>query len=168
MKNSNEKSSALICGSFDPITKGHLDIIKRASALFDKIHLVAFINPSKKYLFCKEERLLFMKTACQDLENVVCDFDEGMVCDYLKRHNIDCIVKGIRNEDDLKYEKEMAEYNKKHSGRDTLFLLASDGLCSCSSTLVREALDMELSVDDLLPLSIASLVKESYEKNKRQ
>ncbi len=167
MKKSKEKSSALICGSFDPITKGHLDIIKRASAVFDKIHLVAFINPSKKYLFDKEEKLLFMKAACQDLENVLCDFDEGMVCDYLKKHNIDCIVKGIRNEGDLKYEKEMAEYNKKHSERDTLFLLASDGLCSCSSTLVREALDMGLSIEDLLPANIASLVKERYEKKRK-
>ena len=164
MENKNKKS-ALICGSFDPITLGHLDIVKRAAALFDIVYLTAFINPDKKYCFTREQRLDFMKTACADIPNVICGFDTGMVCDYVKHNNIDCIVKGIRNEKDFLYEAKMADYNREHSGRETLLLVCSEHLSECSSTLVRDALKNGADLSELIPESISDAVKTAFEKN---
>ena len=163
MKN---KKTALICGSFDPITLGHLDIVRRAACLFDTIYLTAFINPDKKYCFTKEQRLSFMKSACADIPNVVCGFDTGMVCDYVKNNGIDCIVKGVRNEKDLSYEAQMADFNREHSGRDTLLLISSKELSECSSTLVRETLKSGGDLSKLLPKSIISELKAAFEANK--
>lgn len=162
---SKNKKTALICGSFDPITLGHLDIVKRTSLLFDTVYLTAFINPEKKYCFTQEQRLAFMKNACADIPNVICGFDTGMVCDYVRNNNIDCIVKGIRNEKDLIYEAKMADFNREHSGRDTLLLVSSSELSECSSTLVRETLEKGGSPDSLLPESILSEVKAAFKDN---
>ena len=162
MKN---KKTALICGSFDPITLGHLDIVRRAASIFDTVYLTAFINPDKKYCFSQEERIKFMQDACADIPNVVCGFDTGMVCDYVKNNNIDCIVKGIRNEKDLSYETKMADFNREHSGRETLLLVASEALSDCSSTLVRETLKSGGDLSALLPESIISELKAAFEKN---
>jgi pantetheine-phosphate adenylyltransferase len=164
MKNDKKERSALICGSFDPITKGHLDIVERASRLFDKIYLCAFINPEKSYCFSKDERLFFMKKATAHLPNIVCDYNEGMVCEYLIKNDIDCIVKGIRNANDLEYEEKMAEYNRLHSGKDTLFFFANRSLCDCSSTLARCALKDGSSLYALVPEAICEDVKRAYEK----
>ena len=164
MKDRN-KRSALICGSFDPITLGHLDIIRRASALFDTIYLTGFINPEKKYCFTVEQRLAFMKAACADIPNVVCDFNCGMVCDYVRNNNIDCIVKGIRNERDLAYEAEMADFNREHIGRDTLLLISSKEFSECSSTLAREALKSGNDLSSLLPENIIANIKTAFKEN---
>ena len=162
----NKKRSALICGSFDPITLGHLDIVRRASSLFDTVYVTAFINPEKSYCFSKEQRLAFMKAACADIKNVVCDFSDGMVCDYVKSKDIDCIVKGIRNEKDLSYEAEMADFNRRCSGRETLFFVSSKELESCSSTLVRSALEKGGDLSLLLPASILDEVKTAFCKKR--
>ncbi len=158
-----KKSTALICGSFDPITKGHLDIVERASEIFDTVYLTAFINAEKEYLFSKDERLAFMKKACAHLQNVVCDYDAGMVYEYVIKNDIDCIVKGVRNESDLSYESEMARYNKEHSKRDTLFFFAKKDLYNCSSSAVREALKNGADISALLPESIVDEVEKAYE-----
>ena len=164
MENKNKKT-ALICGSFDPITLGHLDIVRRAASLFDTIYLTAFINPEKKYCFTKEQRLGFMTSACADIPNVLCGFDSGMVCDYVRNNNIDCIVKGIRNENDLAYEAKMADFNREQSGRETLLLVSSSELSKCSSTLVRETLEKGGDLTALLPESILSEVKAAFKGN---
>ena len=162
MKNDNKERSALICGSFDPVTKGHLDIVERASRLFGKIYLCAFINPEKSYCFSTKERLSFMKKATSHIPNVVCDYNEGMVYEYLIKNNIDCIVKGIRNEKDLEYEKKMASFNYLHSKKETLFFFASEGLSDCSSSLVRDALKSGGSLAGLIPESILEDVQKAY------
>ena len=161
-----KNTSALICGSFDPITKGHLDIIKRASLEFGRVYLTAFINPEKKYLFSTDERLSFMKMATAELQNVVCDYNTGMVYEYVIEKDIDCIVKGVRNEGDLSYEREMARFNFEHSGRETIFYYADESLTDCSSSAVREALKNGTSLAHLLPESIAEEVKRAYESKR--
>ena len=160
----NKKRAALICGSFDPITLGHLDIIRRASSLFDTVYVTAFVNPEKSYCFSEEQRLSFMKTACADIQNVICDSNSGMVCDYVKSKGIDCIVKGIRNEKDLAYEAEMADFNRRCSGRETLFFVSSKELENCSSTLVRSSLENGDDLTPLLPASILSKVKTAFRR----
>lgn len=162
MKSKRKESSALICGSFDPITRGHLDIVERAGEIFDKVYLVAFINAEKEYLFSTDERLSFMKKATSHVKNVICDESSGMVYEYVIKNGIDCIVKGIRNERDLSYEGEMARFNKEHSKRDTLFFFAREDLHDVSSTAVRDALKKGENVSLLLPDGIAEEVQKTY------
>ena len=142
---------ALITGSFDPVTRGHVDIVERACALFDEVHFIAFINPDKKYMFDTETRVEMMKKATAHLPSVICGSDGGMVYEYVKRNGIDCIVKGARCGADFEYEAKMAEYNREHGGVDTLILCASPELCECSSTEVRRRLTKGESADELLP-----------------
>ena len=131
---------ALITGSFDPITTGHLDIITRAAAIFDAVFVVAFENAGKKCMFSPEKRLALMARACSGIKNVVTDYYDGYVVDYMKIHGIDIIVRGIRNSDDAVYELMMAQNNKKlFEKAETVFLPASEGFEDISSTSVREA-----------------------------
>lgn len=131
---------AIVTGSFDPITVGHADLIKRASQIFDEVYAVMFINPDKEYYFSFEKRLEMLKTVCGDMKNVTVDSSLGYVVDYCAEHGIGIIVRGIRDAEDLKYETEMAEMNHTlNPDVETLFLPAKPELVSVSSTGVREA-----------------------------
>ncbi len=128
---------ALIPGSFDPITKGHEALVSAASLLFDEVVLALFINPEKSYLFTKEERLSMLSLVAEGYPNVSVCCSDGMVADFVKSEGISCIFKGVRNEADFVYEKEMAKYNLLHGGAPTLFLPAEEKTAHISSTLVR-------------------------------
>ena len=117
---------ALITGSFDPVTNGHLDIIKRTAAVFDSVVVGIFINPEKKYLFDVNERIEMLSEAVKDLKNVTVDSSEGYVAKYVEQNSIDVIVKGVRNSVDFEYEAKMAKINKQiYSGAETLLIPAS-------------------------------------------
>lgn len=139
---------ALIPGSFDPITLGHVDIIERTAEKFDKV-IVAVMNndsskhdktlSSKTYMFSMETRLALVKLSTEHIENVEVISSSRMLIDLFDEIGADVIVKGIRNEADLSYELIHANWNKAHNGRiETLFLPADQGLAEVSSTLVRE------------------------------
>lgn len=147
---------AVVTGSFDPITIGHMDIIKRASSIFPSVYVVMFINEEKKYMFTEEQRLDFIKKACAPYKNVTVDFSRGMVVDYVRENNISVIIRGIRADGDVAYEKKMAEYNRTNSGVETLLLPANPCHESISSTLVRNAIinkNMD-ALSNLLPKEI--------------
>ncbi len=130
---------ALIPGSFDPITNGHLDIIKRAAAMFDSVTVGVFINPDKNYMFSAAARKDMITNAVKDLKNVSVITCTGYVADYCKISEIGAIVKGVRNAVDLDYEMEMAIYNKnRNPNTETVFLPAYGELSKVSSSLVRE------------------------------
>ena len=142
---------ALIPGSFDPITLGHVDIIERTAEKFDKV-IVAVMNndsskhdktlSSKTYMFSMETRLALVKLSTEHIENVEVISSSGMLIDLFDEIGADVIVKGIRNEADLSYELIHANWNKAHNGRvETLFLPASESLEGVSSTLVREMIN---------------------------
>ena len=145
---------ALFTGSFDPVTAGHEDIIRRIAALFDRVTVAVFINKDKKGMFTPAERECLLQKVCAPYENVRVSRDEGMVVDFVKREGIDLIVRSVRNEKDFAYEKEMAAFNKAHSGRDTLLLFADEALAHLSSTEVRRRLAMGEDVSALLPAII--------------
>lgn len=141
---------ALIPGSYDPITLGHVDIIARAAEKFDKV-IVAVMNndsanhdktlSSKTYMFDMEKRLEFVKLSTEHITNVEVVSSSGMLIDLFDEVGADIIVKGVRNEEDLEYEMKHAKWNKEHNGRvETLFLPANVSLNSVSSTLVRECI----------------------------
>ena len=130
---------ALICGSFDPVTNGHLDLIKRASRLFDEVTVGIFVNPDKKYLFSAEMRLSLLTEAIKDIDNAKAELCSGYVADYCKENGISAIVKGVRNTADYEYELEMAVFNKNRAPEtETVFLPAYGEIAGISSSFVRE------------------------------
>ncbi len=133
-----EYMKALITGSFDPITLGHMDIIKRTAALFDEVIVGIFTNSSKRYLISEDDRLALIKEAVKDLENVKAELCSGLVSSYARDHGIRVIVKGIRNVRDYDYELEMAGVNRMLCQNcETLLMPASPSVQLYSSTMVR-------------------------------
>ena len=149
---------ALITGSFDPVTRGHEALLSEASRLFDEVVLGLFINPDKTYLFTKEERLAMLSAVAERYPNASVAFSDGMVADFARENNICCIFKGIRNEKDFLYEKEMADYNLAKSGVATVFLPAKEENAGISSSLVRESLTKGILPQDLLPEAVWEIV----------
>jgi pantetheine-phosphate adenylyltransferase len=149
----------ILPGSYDPVTLGHLEIIKRAAEEFDEVFVVAFINPKKNYKFTLEDRVAMLMLATEELDNVLVSYSDGLVIDYMREHNIDKIVKGYRNESDLLWEKEQAEYNKKFGGYDTLLWKCDEGFENISSTAVREGIAGKGEWKALLPEKVVNYIK---------
>ena len=147
--------TALVTGTFDPVTKGHMDVITRTADLFDH-EIVAVMNNLKKgSLFPQDLRRQMAEAACRDLPNVTVVADAGMMVDFFDRSGADVIVRGIRNETDFAYESYMADYLREHNPRiDTLFLHADPSLAAVSSTEVRERLARGEDVSDEVPAGI--------------
>lgn len=134
-------SHALIPGSFDPMTLGHLDIITRACAQYDKVTVAVMINESKQYAHTIEQRAEMARLTVAHLPQVQVVVDRGMLVDLFDRIGADVIVKGVRNEKDRAYEEEMAAYNLSRNPRaETVLLDADPALDALSSTAVREML----------------------------
>ncbi len=149
---------AIIPGSYDPVTLGHADIIRRASEEYDEVYAVIFRNPDKSYTFSLSDRVSMLMLATEGIENCLVSFSSGLVIDYMREHGIDEIVKGYRTDADYEYEMKMAEWNKKMGGYNTVLLPACDALSDISSTKVREALSSGKSVDALVGQAVASYI----------
>ena len=150
--------SVILPGSYDPVTKGHLDIIRRAAAKYDEVYVVVFTNPNKTYTFSVEDRVRMLMIATDDLDNVMVSYSNGLVIDYMTDHEIEKIIKGYRNEEDLKWEKEQADWNFEHGRYETELWKCSDGLENVSSTVARKAI-AEGEALDMLPEGVASYIK---------
>ena len=152
---------AVVPGSFDPITNGHIDVIRRATELYDKVFVAVMINDQKKYRFTLEEREAIARAALEGLERVEVISSRGWLWELAKNLGACAIVKGYRNETDLEYEQKMAEFNKEHNpDAETVLLKASDGLETLSSTVVRERMLNDEQIDGLLPEKAIELIKE--------
>lgn len=157
--------TAICPGSFDPITNGHLDIIKRASKLFDKVIVLIVANPHKNPAFTLEERKAFAKKTVANLENVDVDIYEGLLADYVKNNNIDVIVKGLRAMSDFEYEFQMALTNKSLvPSAETVFLNTNSQYLFTSSSLVREVASFGGDVSMFVPPCIHNEIKKHFEK----
>ncbi len=154
----------LLPGSYDPCTVGHLAVIEKAAALYEKVIVGIFINPDKQGLFTHSERLSFLSLATAHLSNVTVDFSDGYVADYAKEKGISLIIKGIRNENDRAYEEEMAAYNERRGGVKTLLWQAEDALCALSSTEVRRALAEGRDIGGLVPKAALAVILAAYAK----
>lgn len=149
--------TAILPGSYDPITKGHLDIIKRVSEMFDNVIVLVANNSEKKYLFSAENRTLLVSDAVKSISNVSVDYTDGMLVDYIAKNNRPIIVKGIRNEADFVYEKQMAEFNinlsfeKYGFHAETLFLISKPEFNDISSTKVRTSINEEKDYKSIVP-----------------
>ncbi len=151
MKN-NKKGIAIVPGSFDPITIGHIDIVKRAAEDHDKVYLAVMINNSKKYMFSMDQRVQIAKAAVKDISKVEVISSDGMLWQLAEKLKADHIVKGYRNDIDLQYENDMARFNKEHYPKaETVLLKANEAMVNISSTLLREKIKNGEKLDNILP-----------------
>jgi pantetheine-phosphate adenylyltransferase len=138
-------------GSFDPVTNGHLDIIGRASALFDEVVVAVGVNKSKRRLFTPEERITMLEEVCADLPNVrIASFD-GLLTDFCKAQDVVAIVKGLRAVSDFDYELQMAQMNSSLADVETVFVPTSPEWSFLASSLVKEVATFGGDVSSLVP-----------------
>ncbi|GAA2061701.1 pantetheine-phosphate adenylyltransferase [Streptomyces carpaticus] len=142
---------AVCPGSFDPITHGHIDIIGRASKLYDVVHVAVMINKSKKGMFTIDERLELIRACTEEFGNVRIDAHHGLLVDYCKQHDIPAIVKGLRAVSDFDYELQMAQMNNGLTGVETLFIPTNPVHSFLSSSLVKEVATWGGDVSHLVP-----------------
>lgn len=131
---------AVFPGSFDPITLGHTDIIERALPLFDEIILAIGTNSDKKYMFSLEERLHFLRKTFENEAKITVTTYQGLTVDFCKEKQAAFILRGLRNGQDLEFEKAIGQTNFKMAGIDTLFFITSSGKSHISSTVVRDVI----------------------------
>jgi pantetheine-phosphate adenylyltransferase len=145
----------VVCpGSFDPPTNGHLDVVGRASALFDEVVVAVLVNKTKKSMFSVDERMAMLTEITAEWPNVRIDSFHGLLVDYCRAHGIRAIVKGLRVVTDFEYELQMAQMNQRLSGVDTLFMSTSPEYGFVSSSLVKEVATYGGDVAHLLPATV--------------
>lgn len=153
---------ALVPGSFDPPTNGHLDVIERCVGIFDDVVVGIIKNPSKVYLFDEAERIGMLTDLCSEWESVRIGSFGGLLVDYAKQVGADVVVKGLRAITDFDYEFQMSQMNRHLSGIVTLFVATKPEYGYLSSSLVKEVYRFGGSVDALVPASVAAALKERY------
>ena len=158
--------TALCPGTFDPVTMGHLDILRRASALFERVVVAVVENPSKEPLFRTEERVDMLREAAGDLGNIEVDSFSGLLVDYAARKGVDVIVKGLRAVSDFDYELQMAQMNRQLSGVETCFVPTSPNWSYLSSSLVKEIARYGGDVGGLVPDHVLRRLKERLDASR--
>ena len=146
---------AVFPGSFDPITLGHEDIIRRAIPLFDEIVIAIGVNAKKNYMFSLEERKKFIGNAFFAEDKISVETYSGLTVDYCKTINADFILRGLRNPADFEFEKAIAQTNRKLSGIETVFLLTSAETSFISSSIVRDIMRNGGDASELIPNSVS-------------
>ena len=156
--------SVIMPGSYDPVTVCHLEMIRRVAQREDEVYVVIFTNPAKSYTFSLEDRVAMLMIATEGLDNVFVSYSLGYVVDYMREHDITKIVKGYRNDADLVWEREQAEYNMKFGGYETELIKCDDQLAHVSSTLVREKIKSGESLDGLLCEGVERYIRSLEQK----
>ena len=145
---------ALFPGSFDPLTLGHYDIIKRGITLFDELVIAIGINADKTYMFSLEERIRFIEEAFQDVPKIKVTTYQGLTVDFCKKIGANFILRGLRNPADFEFEKAIAHTNRKLSEIETVFLLTSSGKSYISSSIVRDVIRNGGDYSGLVPETV--------------
>jgi pantetheine-phosphate adenylyltransferase len=156
---------AVCPGSFDPVTNGHLDIVSRASKLYDEVTVAVLVNKSKKGLFTLEERIEMVRETTADYGNVVVESFHGLLVDFCRDRQIPVIVKGLRAVSDFDYELQMAQMNHSLAGVETLFLSTNPLYSFLSSSLVKEVATYGGDVSGLVPKTVLSRLTERLERD---
>ncbi|MFL0578511.1 pantetheine-phosphate adenylyltransferase [Dietzia sp. 179-F 9C3 NHS] len=153
--------TTVVCpGSFDPVTLGHLDIVRRAAELFDDVIVCVVANPNKQGTFTIDERTAMIEEVCGGIPGVRVDSFYGLLVDYCRDVGATAVVKGLRDSTDYDYELPMAHMNRSISGVDTVFLPTRSDLSFVSSSLCREVTRLGGDVSHLLPPPVAEALRE--------
>lgn len=161
-----KKRRAIYPGSFDPVTYGHLDVIKRALEQFDELWVLVASNPSKSTLFTAEKRVDFLKQALRRQPHVKVESWEGLTVDFAKIKKATAIIRGLRATSDFDYEFQMALTNRKLAPKiDTVFLMPSESHFYLSSKLIKEIAKLGGNVSCYVPKNVALQLKKKYTYN---
>lgn len=157
---------AIYPGSFDPVTYGHIDIIRRASQMFDELTVSVLENVGKSALFSVEERVRMLQEVTKDLPNVKIDSFSGLLVDYAKQLDVHVAIRGLRAITDFEYELQIAQTNKKLSDGqlDTVFLTTSLEYSYLSSSVVKEIASFDGDISMCVPEEIAKAVRDKYRR----
>ncbi|MBR2846861.1 MAG: pantetheine-phosphate adenylyltransferase [Clostridia bacterium] len=154
---------AIYPGSFDPVTNGHLDIIKRAAAIFDEVVVAIFVNSAKKSTFTVEERISMLKTVTKDIPNVKVISSDKLLVNYMQENNIKIIVKGLRMISDFEFEFQMALTNREQSPDiETLFMMTASEYSHVSSSIVRELAAYGGNLEKMVPAGVIDTVLKKF------
>ncbi|SDU80272.1 pantetheine-phosphate adenylyltransferase [Arcanobacterium phocae] len=156
-------SCAICPGSFDPITRGHVDVIERAHRMFDEVVVVVARNSAKSYLFSDEERLDLAQEAVKHIPHVRVELVDGLIADYAKKIHANAIVKGVRGSADYDSELPMSLLNRHLSGVETVFVMGEPSLAHIASSFVKELARYGGPYEDLVPANVAQALKEKVE-----
>ncbi len=152
-------------GSFDPVTLGHIDIIERASKLFDTVTVAVLINQSKRCLFTIDERMELLRQSLKDYDNIYVDSFSGLLIDYLKKRDVSLILRGLRAVSDYENELQLALANRSQNNDiETVFLVASPEYSFLSSSLIREIASFHGDVSKFVPEVVEKALKLKYEE----
>ncbi|MFA9431314.1 pantetheine-phosphate adenylyltransferase [Egicoccus sp. AB-alg2] len=154
--------SVVVPGSFDPITLGHLDIVRRACERFDHVTVAVLENPRKQGLFSVDERLQLIRAVVGEIDNLAVERFEGLLVDFCRAHDIGIICKGLRAVSDFEYELQMAQMNRRIGGIETVFMSTSPEHSYLSSSLVKEVARYGGPLDGTVPDVVADALRDKF------
>ncbi len=157
---------ALYAGSFDPVTKGHLDIIRRAAKLCDELVVGVIRNPQKSSMFTEDERIEMIKASTSDIPNIKVDAFSGLLADYVNCNNFDIVIRGLRGTTDFDSEIQMAQLHSilYKDKVETIFLMTSPECSFISSSMVKEVYLLGGNVDRLVSENVLKLMNDKFSK----
>ena len=159
--------NALFAGSFHPPTKGHLDIIERASHLYDKVYVAVMYNAEKQYTLSIEDRISMLKKITMHLSNVEIVSDSGLTCELAKIVGCGVLIRGLRNSTDFEYELPIALANKKVFGLETVFLPCDSSNMWISSTIVNDLIRHGGDIEKLVPQEICEDILRAHRRTSK-
>ncbi len=157
--------TAIYPGTFDPVTYGHLDVVKRASAIYDKVIVAVAESTGKSPLFSVDERCDMLKEATKEIENVEVESFNDLVVDYAARRSVRVVIRGLRMISDFEYEFQMALTNRKLNPKiETVFMMPKESYSYLSSKLIKEVARMGADVSEFVPENVNKKLKEKIQK----
>ncbi len=160
---------AVYPGSFDPLTKGHLDLIERASKVFAAVVVAVSNNPSKKHTFSAHERIQMAEEAVRRMPNVDVDTYSGLIIDYLKSRKARILIRGLRAVSDMEYEFQLASMNRRlYSEVETVFLMPDEQYTYLSSSIVKEVSRLGASPNEFVSPNVARILRRKFRPAKRR
>jgi len=160
----NKFVRAIFPGSFDPITNGHLDVVRRSVKLFDELIIAVGRSPVKNQLFTPEERVEMIAELITDLPDVSVESFEGLTVEYAARRKADVILRGLRSLTDVQYEFQLAMTNRAVAGIETVFIMTSEQYGFTSSTLIREIASLGGDLSNLIPPSVQKRLEGRFNR----